>query len=194
MAVTIRAARPGDGSGMARAWVSAADYYADLDPVHFQRPQPQGLAESFEDSITRAGNHVLLLVAELDGRVAGWLAARIQLPDKDAAAELMREPGWIRLAIEVLIVDTPAWRHGAGTALMEAAESWGRDQGAHVARLGTYAHSPVSVPFYEKPDGLRTARDHLPERAWLIPGNARARWGCCGRCGACCDRCRVRRP
>ena len=149
MAVKIRAARPGDGDGMARAWASAADYYADLDPEHFQRPQPQGLAESFEDSITRAGNDVLLLVAELDGRAAGWLSARIQLPDEDAAAQLMREPGWIRLAIDVLIIDTPAWRHGAGAALMKAAESWGRDRGARVARLGTYAHSPVSVPFYE---------------------------------------------
>jgi GNAT superfamily N-acetyltransferase len=136
---------------MARAWASAADYYADLDPVHFQRPQLQGLAESFEDSIARPGTDVLLLVAELDGHVdvAGWLAARIQLPEKDAAAQLMREPGWTRLAIDVLIVDTPAWRHGAGTALLAAAESWGRDRGARVARLGTYAHSPVSVPFYE---------------------------------------------
>ena len=55
---------------------SAADYYADLDPEHFQRPQLQGLAESFEDSITRAGYDVLLLVAELDGHAVGWLAAR----------------------------------------------------------------------------------------------------------------------
>jgi GNAT superfamily N-acetyltransferase len=149
MAVTIRAARAGDGSGMVRAWASAADYYADLDPEHFQRPQLRGLAESFEDSITRAGNDVLLLVAELDGQAVGWLAARIQLPDKDAATQLMREPGWIRLAIDVLIVDTPAWRHGVGAALLKVAESWGRDRGAHVARLGAYAHSPVSVPFYE---------------------------------------------
>ena len=149
MALTIRPARPGDGNGMARAWASAADYYADLDPEHFQRPQPQGLAESFEDSITRAGDDALLLVAELDGDMAGWLAARIQLPEVDAPAQLMREPGWTRLAIDVLIVDTPAWRHGAGTALLTAAESWGRDRGAHVARLGTYAHSPVAVPFYE---------------------------------------------
>jgi hypothetical protein len=87
MALTIRAARPGDGSGMARAWASAADYYADLDPEHFQRPQPGGVAESFEDSITRAGNDALLLVAELDGDVVGWLAARIQLPEEDAAAQ-----------------------------------------------------------------------------------------------------------
>ena len=155
MAVTIRAARPGDGSGMARAWASAADYYADLDPEHFQRPQPGGVAESFEDSITRAGTDALVLVAELDGDVVGWLAARIQLPEEDAAAQLMREPGWTRLAIDVLIVDTPAWRHGAGTALLQAAESWRRDRGARVARLGAYAHSPVSVPFYENRMGYQ---------------------------------------
>jgi GNAT superfamily N-acetyltransferase len=149
MAITIRPARPGDGDGMARVWASAADYYADLDPEHFQRPQPHGLAESFENSISEAGNDALLLVAELDGHVAGWLAARIQRPEEDAAAELAREPGWTRLAIDILIVDTPTWRHGAGTALLQAAESWGRDRGARVARLGTYAHSPVSVPFYE---------------------------------------------
>jgi GNAT superfamily N-acetyltransferase len=149
MALTIRAARPGDGSDMARVWTSAAAYYADLDPRHFQRPGTQGLAESFEDSITQAGNDALLLVAELGERAVGWLAARIQRPEADAAAQLMREPGWTRLAVDVLIVDTRAWRRGAGTALLKAAESWGRDQGARVARLGTYAHSPVSVPFYE---------------------------------------------
>src|SRR5262249_9888284 len=149
MALTIRAGRPGDGRGMARVWASAADYYADLDPRHFQRPETQGLAESFEDSITQAGNDALVLVAELDDRAVGWLAARIQRPEADAAAQLMREPSWTRLAVDVLIVDTAAWRHGAGTALLTAAESWGRDQGARVARLGTYAHSPVSVPFYE---------------------------------------------
>jgi GNAT superfamily N-acetyltransferase len=155
MALTIRAARPGDGTGMARAWASTADYYADLDPEHFQRPQSRDLAGSFEDSIARAGNDALLLVAELDGDVAGWLAARIQLPEEDAAAQLMREPGWTRLAVDVLIVETPAWRHGAGTALLTAAESWGRDRGARVARLGTYAHSPVSVPFYENRMGYQ---------------------------------------
>jgi hypothetical protein len=38
---------------------------------------------------------------------------------------------------------------------MRAAESWGRDRGARVARLGTYAHSPVSVPFYENRMGYQ---------------------------------------
>ena len=165
MAITIRAARPGDGGGMARVWASAGEYYADLDPEHFQRSQPHGLAESFEDSITETGNDALLLVAELDGHVAGWLAARIQRPEADAASQLAREPGWTRLAVDVLIVDAPTWRHGAGTALLKAAESWGRDQGARVARLGTYAHSPVSVPFYENRMGYE--RRAIIFQKWL---------------------------
>ena len=31
---------------MARVWVSAGAYYADLDPAHFQVPSAEGLAES----------------------------------------------------------------------------------------------------------------------------------------------------
>jgi GNAT superfamily N-acetyltransferase len=42
-----------------------------------------------------------------------------------------------------------------GTVLLEAAEAWGRTRGARVARLDTYAHSPVSVPFYEDHMGYR---------------------------------------
>jgi GNAT superfamily N-acetyltransferase len=51
--------------------------------------------------------------------------------------------------VDALLIDRDQWRHGAGTVLLEAAEAWGRDRGAQVARLDTYAHSPVSVPFYE---------------------------------------------
>ena len=48
MDVQIRPAKPGDGQGMARVWLSAGAYYADLDPAHFQLPSADGLAESFE--------------------------------------------------------------------------------------------------------------------------------------------------
>ena len=34
MSVQIRPPRPGDGEGMARVWLSAGAYYADLDPAH----------------------------------------------------------------------------------------------------------------------------------------------------------------
>jgi GNAT superfamily N-acetyltransferase len=148
MPVTIRAPRPGDGAGMARVWLSAAAYYADLDPTHFQVPPAEG--ESFEASFGTGGEDELMLVADLDGRVAGWLTARIEHPALGAARQMTREHGWTRLHIDALMVDQAAWHQGVGTALLTAAEAWGRDRDAAVVRLDTYADSPVSVPFYER--------------------------------------------
>ena len=51
MLVQIRPARPGDGEGLARVWLSAGAYYADLDPAHFQVPSADGLAESFASMV-----------------------------------------------------------------------------------------------------------------------------------------------
>jgi GNAT superfamily N-acetyltransferase len=155
MTVTIRSARSGDGAAISRAWLNAAAYYAELDPEHFQVPHAEGLAQSWDNQFDRLDNDSLLLVAELDGQVVGWLWARIERPGPNAAAQLTREHGWIRLVVASLIVDRDHWRSGAGTALLEAAEAWGRAEGAQVARLDTYADSPVSVPFYEDHMGYR---------------------------------------
>jgi GNAT superfamily N-acetyltransferase len=155
MSIAVRAPQPGDGSGMARVWLNAAAYYADLEPGYFQVPAGEGLAESFEAAFGTVGEDALMLVAELDGQVAGWLTARIERPAPGAARQMVREPGWTRLFIDALLVDRAVWREGAGTALLTAAEAWGRDRGAEVARLDTYAGSPVSVPFYEQRMGYQ---------------------------------------
>jgi GNAT superfamily N-acetyltransferase len=149
MSLNVRPARRGDGAGIADVWLSAAAYYADLDPAHFQLPRADGLAEEWEGQLGQDREDSLRLVAEVDGRVVGWLSARIELPEENAAVQLTREHGWTRLAVDALLVECRCWRQGAGTALLDAAETWGRDRGAQVARLDTYAHSPVSVPFYE---------------------------------------------
>jgi GNAT superfamily N-acetyltransferase len=155
MSVTIRPPRPGDGPGMARVWLSAGAYYADLDPAHFQRPSAEGLAESFEAGPGPEGEDVRQLVAELDGEVAGWVTARIEPPAASTAYQLIRELSWTRLFIDTLVVDQVLWRHGVGTALLKAAESWGRERGAEAARLDTYVGSAVSVPFYERHAGYQ---------------------------------------
>lgn len=149
MTVTVRGGRSGDGAAISQAWLSAAAYYTDLDPGHFQVPSDEGLAESWDKQFARHDDDSLQLVAELGGQVVGWLWARIHLPAQNAAAQLTREHGWTRLEVASLIVHRDHWRSGAGTALLEAAEAWGRAQGAHVVSLDTYAYSPVSVPFYE---------------------------------------------
>jgi GNAT superfamily N-acetyltransferase len=149
MTVTVRPARSGDGAGISRAWLSAAAYYAGLDPEHFQVPEAEGLALGWDNQFDRPDDDSLQLVAEVGGQVIGWLWARIQPPGPNASAQLTREHGWTRLVVISLIVDRGHWRGGAGTALLEAAEAWGRAQGAQVSSLDTWAYSPVSVPFYE---------------------------------------------
>lgn len=149
MSVTVRRAAPGDGAGVARAWVSAGAYHAELDPEHFQRPIANGLAEDWDRRFESADDHALDLVAELDGAVIGWLHARVEPPVANAAEQFVRELAMTRLAVDAVVVDRGHWRRGAGSALLLAAEAWGRERGAQVARLDTYARSPVSVPFYE---------------------------------------------
>ena len=69
MSVRIRPAWPGVGEDMARVWLTAGAYYADLDPAHFQLPSVEGLAASFDADIeaTRDDSDKLRLVAERDG-------------------------------------------------------------------------------------------------------------------------------
>jgi GNAT superfamily N-acetyltransferase len=155
MSVTVRTPRPGDGAGLARVWLSAAAYYADLGPEYFQVPPAEGLAESFEAGLGTDAEDGLMLVAELHRRLAGWLTARIEHAAPGAARQMVREHGRTRLIIDALLVDQAVWREGAGTALLTAAEAWGRDRGAEVVRLDTYAGSPVSVPFYERHMGYQ---------------------------------------
>jgi GNAT superfamily N-acetyltransferase len=155
MTVTVRPARPGDGAALSRVWLSAAAYYTSLDPGHFRVPDAEGLAERWDSPLPRQDHDSLDLVAELDGQVVGWLWARIEPPRENASAQIVRELGWTRLEVVSLFVHRDHWRGGAGTALLEAAEAWGRAQGARVARLDTYADSPVSVPFYEEHMGYQ---------------------------------------
>jgi GNAT superfamily N-acetyltransferase len=155
MAPSVRTARPGDGAGIARLWLDASAYYAELDPGHFKVPAAHGLAEATDGQLGVYGDRALSLVAEVGDRLVGWLSARLELPHHNADRQFVREHGWTRLLVDALIVERQQWRRGIGTMLLEAAEAWGRAHGAQVARLDTYAQGPVSVPFYEQHMGYQ---------------------------------------
>lgn len=161
MALVIREQRPGDGDGMARVWLGTGRYYTELDPDHFQVPVSDGpsfeRAAAARAATARAATapDVLRLVAEADGAIAGWVLARLERPVPAPERQFVRELGRTRLMVDALVVDRALWRQGIGGALLLAAESWGRERGAGVARLDTYAHGPVAVPFYEQHMGYR---------------------------------------
>lgn len=105
----------------------------------------------------------------------GSLTAHLELPEPDAAAQLTRDQGRTRLMVDALMVMQENWRHGVGAALLESAESWGRSRGAEVVRLDTYAHSKVSVPFYERRMGYRRRAIVFEKPLWRPERDSSAR-------------------
>jgi GNAT superfamily N-acetyltransferase len=165
----IRDIRPGDGDGCARAWLDAGRLYAELDPEVIQVPDADGLAEWFENAIREPRtDDERWLVAEEDGRTVGMIEARIVRPVPDAHRQLQRDLARTRLVVNLLVVTEGYRRRGVGTALMEAAEEWGRSGGAVLAVTDTNLSSPLSVPFYTERMGYR--RQAVVLRKGLEPG------------------------
>jgi ribosomal protein S18 acetylase RimI-like enzyme len=164
----IRPFRPGDGGGLARAWLDAGLHYTGIDPELFQVPDSNGLAAWFEGSMTGPEpENSFLRVAELDEKAVGFVWAVIQQPlsAESAIRQFVRDVGRTRLSVEAIVVQTAYQRRGVGTRLMRAAEAWGRERGAEIAILDTFVRSDLSVPFYEKRMGY--TRRTIRFRKWL---------------------------
>ncbi len=148
--ISIRPPRKADAASLARIHLENCRYYAEMDPDAFQVPNEEGLVEWFRSFLGEtAEEDQLSIVAELDGEVVGSLEASILKPDDTADRQMLCELGETRLFVNAIGVDRAHWRSGVGTALMRAAEEWGKERGATRCALDTYIDSPVSVPFYE---------------------------------------------
>ena len=154
--LVVRPARPGDAADLARNWIDGARHYAGLDADAFQVPGADGLVVWFEELLQRPPSEdAVWLVAEVDGRVVGDVAARLERPVEDAARQLLRDLGRVRLYVDALGVEEAHRRRGVGARLMHAVEDWGRGKGAVRSLLTTYHASPLSVPFYEQGMGYK---------------------------------------
>jgi GNAT superfamily N-acetyltransferase len=155
--ITVRPVRPGDGMGCAQAWRDAGRLYATLVPEVIHEPATEGLTDWFEKLIGAAcdepDDSTLWLVAEVRSKagsqVVGAIEAAVAPPRADGRWQLQRDLSRTRLIINALVVTDGYRRRGVGTALLTAAEEWGRKRGATVAVTDTNLHSPLSVPFYE---------------------------------------------
>jgi GNAT superfamily N-acetyltransferase len=149
--LAVRPARPSDAPDLARNWIDVARHLVELDGDAFQIPSSDGLVGWFEELLRRTRSaDAVWLVAEVDGRVVGDVAARLEPPAEDAARQSLRDLGRMRLNVHALGVEKAYRRHGVGARLMHAVEEWGRNRGAVRAVLTTYHASPLSVPFYEQ--------------------------------------------
>ena len=125
----IREALPADGSAIASVYREGAAYYADLAPDLFQVPEEKGL------------------VAFIPPR-----------PEDNSEADRFEgnaDLAKVRLFIHGLSVRRDRWRQGVATALVDAAEVWGRERGAAIALCDTWVDSPLSLPFWRQRMGYR---------------------------------------
>jgi GNAT superfamily N-acetyltransferase len=147
--ITIRAARPGDGDAIAALSHDSADYYHELAPRAFRHADEAGHAEWLDSFLPAAGDRDIALIAEIRSRAVGFIEARLEEPLKSAGYQTDPALGERRLLIDALLVRRTYWGRGVGSALVAAAEAWGRERGATLAVMDTYAESPVSVPFWQ---------------------------------------------
>ena len=95
------------------------------------------IADRIRDIAARADG--AMLVAELGGRVTGWIHVRGQhLLESDPYAH-----------IAGLVVDQTVRRRGVGRRLIGAAEEWAHAAGYGVIRVSTNSARTESRPFYE---------------------------------------------
>jgi GNAT superfamily N-acetyltransferase len=154
--IVIRTSRPGDGEKCAELWRETGGLFAEMNPHIFRVPAAEGLAEWFEELNAKRqdAKDRVLLIAEIDGVLAGIVGAALEEPLDPNGRELQTDLNLRRMHIGVLAVVGAHRRSGVGTALMGAAEEWGRERGAEVVTLETETNNPMSVPFYEERMGF----------------------------------------
>ncbi len=151
MTIAIREARDDDAAGIVRLHQENSSYFVQLAPEYFRLPDEEGLLEFIQnDRDWRERPNTLALVADDDGVIAGYLEARLQPPDETARWQAQRDVSETRLFINSVGTADAYKRQGVATGLVQAAERWGREQGAVVAFCDTFIESPLSVPFWER--------------------------------------------
>jgi len=146
----IREATPGDGAAIARLHRGCAAYYVGLAAGLFRMPDEDGLIEFVEPGPEDNSSTSLFIVAELGDEVVGHLYAVLIRPGESDRFQSDADVNEVRLFIHALCVLQDYWRRGIATALVEAAEAWGRASGATIALCDTWPDSPVSMPFWQR--------------------------------------------
>ena len=125
-AVLVRRAAPGDRDVV---WPLVRSFATSFVP-------DRGAVDAADDDLL-ADPDALVLVAEVDARVVGYLVAHVH------ATLFANAPvAWI----EELMVDEPSRRTGVGARLVAEAEAWARNRGAAYSALATRR----AAPFYER--------------------------------------------
>ena len=153
-AIEIRPAVPEDADGIARTFLESAEYHAELDPERYSIPALEMVLALYRDGRqhpSHAGGEVMTLVAELSGKVVGFIDARLERSPDAMHREM------IYCHIAEIAVRTGYRNQDIGARLLRAAEDWGHRLGAEFASLEYHAANTRASLFYQERMGYRLA-------------------------------------
>jgi ribosomal protein S18 acetylase RimI-like enzyme len=154
LAVIIRPAVSADADGIARAFIESADYHARLDPERYWLPAVETISARYRQGRQHPPDALsgsITLVAERSNEIVGFIDARIeQSPDP-----MHREILYCHIA--EFAVSHRHQNQGLGARLLQAAEDWGRRQGAQFASLEFHTANTRASLFYQQRMGYRPA-------------------------------------
>jgi ribosomal protein S18 acetylase RimI-like enzyme len=124
------------------------DMYIQLNTFFYQvgyrLPHPENVGEVWLDSFRRTlGRFSNVFVAELDGRVVGFMLCRLKRVPAYMGGVLVGE-------LSDMWIDSTARRMGIGDKLSRLAIDWMRQQGAHSIEIQVLKDNEASWKLYER--------------------------------------------
>ena len=136
MSVTVRAATADD---LDAVWAVARDaWYAAYGGFLEPRTVEAGLAQAYDEDVLAAAvehDDIEFLAAELDGEVVGFASAERTWADE--------------VELHTLYVNPDRWGEGVGSALLDEALSWAREQDVDRDVAAVFADNAVGRGFLE---------------------------------------------
>ncbi|MFI6099633.1 GNAT family N-acetyltransferase [Lentzea sp. NPDC051213] len=142
MTITVRAALPGDVASLVELRLANARAHVELDPASFRVPVADAVRRYFEHLLD--GSTVLILVAEVDGEVAG-MTEIVPVPLPPEHQILIAEP-----TADVHTVVLERFRgQGIGRILVEEAERAARTWGVKALNAVILTRNRDALRFYD---------------------------------------------
>jgi ribosomal protein S18 acetylase RimI-like enzyme len=148
----IRPARMEDSAAIARIFLESAGHHASLDPALYFVPDIASITERYSEGRQHSSGNDdehTTFVAEVEGEVVGFIDARLN-QSSDAMHREM-----VFCHIVEIAVSNQSQSKGIGTQLLQAAEHWGRQRGAHIALLEYHSSNSQASAFYRHHMGYR---------------------------------------
>ena len=151
-AITIRRAVPEDAEGITRTYMESAEHHAGLDSELYRVPARQTITARYRERRQHPQDGCeasITLVAELGDEIVGFIDARIFQP-----LDAMHREMVLCLVSEIAVARRNQ-KQGIGGKLLQAAEDWGRRQGAEFAILEYHPANTRAGMFYQRHMGYR---------------------------------------